>query len=160
MIYPLSDYRNWYKQLNHRLIYLPVIFWIISSRDKTLITQIRHYTFDIAFRQIFSISVLKLQDYATTGTRSRRLVKHSLTWLITVRISCFVKLEPDGRHRPLLKSRLLVSSPQNGLRAKTGCKCIGFQMGRASIFSFSSAIHMSILHIRPSPSSIVIALSQ
>jgi hypothetical protein len=63
---------------------------------------------------------------------------------------------PEGRHKPRAKrpsemdlrlrratACLPVSTPHSALRTRhslnTGCKCIGFQMGRDSMFSASRA---------------------
>ena len=50
-----------------------------------------------------------------------------------------VSAEPLGRHSPRSNRRAETSPPYIGAAAKTGCRCIGFQSGRASMSSASSA---------------------
>ncbi len=51
----------------------------------------------------------------------------------------FSKLEPEGKHRPLSNRLSEIPFKYAGYLEKMGCKCIGFQSGLASIFSFAKS---------------------
>ena len=87
------------------------------------------------------LDVVEMAPPATAYARATSVAPRaaSRTIAITRSWSSWLSAEPAGRQSPRAKSRAETSPPKARCEAKTGCRCIGFQSGRASMSSASSA---------------------
>lgn len=83
--------------------------------------------------------VLRSRNPQLDATRGERYRRQPRTTSTTLARSASVKLEPEGRHSHCSNNSAATPPPTLSQPAKTGCKCMGFQTGRASIFSASRA---------------------